>query len=86
MAGLPVAASVQILDISLSGVLVESSQPTRQGARGHLRVDLGGAPLSADVEVRRVSSAEGTDRYRIGASFVNLSPEQQQLIGRFTTR
>ena len=81
---LPVALSVRILDISLSGVLVQSRQPAKPGERGRLRLDLGGMPFSADIEVRRVVPGGPADDYRVGISFVGLSPEHRQMIQRFT--
>lgn len=81
---LPVALSVRILDISLSGVLVQARQAAKEGDRGRLRLDLGGMPFSAEVEVRRVVSAGAADDYKIGVAFVALSNEHRQMIRRFT--
>ena len=81
---LPVSLSVRILDISLSGVLVQSRQPARQGDRGRLRLALGGHPFTADVEVKRVSHGANEGDYRIGVAFLGLSPESRQMIVRFT--
>ena len=78
---LPVAGSVRILDISEGGVLVESSHRVREGIRGRLRLDFGGRPFSADVQVQRVFAA-GRDRFRIGARFIDLSPEHAATIAR----
>jgi hypothetical protein len=78
---LPVAGSVRILDISEAGVLVESAHRVREGIRGRLRLDFGGRPFSADVQVQRVFPA-GRDRFRIGAAFINLSPEHAATIAR----
>jgi hypothetical protein len=82
----PVSLSVRFLDISVGGVLVESSQPAKQGGRGRLRLDLGGRPFSAEVEVRRVATAPGGAGYKIGAQFVDLSAELRQVIEDFTHR
>lgn len=84
---LPVQTSVRVVDISLSGVLLESTQPAREGTLGRLRLDLGHMPFTAHVEVCRVSSAAGrSDLYRIGARFLGLNPEHAQMIARFTRR
>ena len=40
---------VRLLDISLGGVLLESSHPVDLGTRGTLRFNFGGVPFSADV-------------------------------------
>src|SRR5262245_60869546 len=86
MAVLPVTRSVRILDISLSGVLLESAHAARVGTRGRLLMELAGMPFSADVEVRRVQSSTANDRHRIGAMFMGLSAEHQHMISRFTER
>ena len=83
-AALPLSASVQVLDISLTGVLLESLYPVQVGTRGRLRLKLGDTPVVAEVEVLRVT-ARADKAYRVGAAFVNLSTEQQQIIERFTS-
>jgi hypothetical protein len=77
---------VRLLDISLSGVLLESAHPVELGTRGTLRFNFGGAPFSADVRVERLERARGhaaAQRYSIGAAFVALSCEDQRVIERF---
>jgi hypothetical protein len=84
---LPVAVSVQVLDISPAGVLLRSHQPVKVGTRGRLRLTVGGSPFTAEVEVRRtaLASAEvGNNGYRVGVMFVDIAPEQRQVIERFT--
>src|SRR5437870_372093 len=82
---MPFSLSVQLLDISQTGVMLQSAQQAKEGSRGHLRFDLAGQPFSVDVEVRRVARPAGTN-YRIGARFVALSEEQRQIIEAFTRR
>ncbi|HYE88924.1 MAG TPA: PilZ domain-containing protein [Vicinamibacterales bacterium] len=77
---------VRLLDISLGGVLLETSHPVDLGANGTLRFNFGGVPFSADVKVERVdrsASDTGADRYSIGAAFVALSLQDQRVIERF---
>ena len=83
---LPTALSVRLLDISLAGVLVESSQPAKAGVRGRLRLDLAGQPFAAEVEVRRIAPGMGGSGFRIGAQFVDLSDHHRQMIETFTRR
>jgi hypothetical protein len=85
-AGLPGSASVQVLDISVAGVLLQSSRLVRVGLRGSLRLSIGGQSFTTDVAVARVSTVSvGADpRYRIGAAFISMAPEHRQLIERFT--
>ncbi len=86
LAVLPYSVSVRVLDISLAGVLLQCSQRVKVGARGRLRLNVGGTPVMADVEVRRIMTGpvpRDTD-YRIGALFVGISREHRQVIERFT--
>jgi hypothetical protein len=77
---------VRLLDISLSGVKLESSHPVDLGQRGTLRFNFGGVPFSADVRIERIdrSSNGGPVRYAIGAAFVGLSQTDQRVIERFS--
>ena len=76
---------VRLLDISLGGVLLESSHPVDVGTRGTLRFNFGGVPFSADVKVERIDSQHSgaAERFTIGASFVALSRQDQRVIERF---
>lgn len=81
---------VRLLDISLGGVLLESTHAVDLGTRGTLRFNFGGVPFSADVKVERVdrsraalSGGAGGERYAIGAAFVALSRQDQRVIERF---
>jgi hypothetical protein len=76
---------VRLLDISLGGVLLESSHSVDLGTRGTLRFNFGGVPFSADVRVERVDHqpSGAVVRFTIGASFVALSRQDQRVIERF---
>jgi len=76
---------VRLLDISLGGVLLESSHPVDLGTRGTLRFNFGGVPFSADVKVERLDAQRNgaVERFTIGASFVALSRQDQRVIERF---
>jgi len=84
LAVLPISLSVRLLDISLSGALVQSSQNAKEGARGRLRLDLAGRPFAADVEVRRIAQGPGGHGYKIGARFLDLTDDQRQILEGFT--
>jgi len=89
VAHLPIAQSVQVLDISLAGVLLHATRRIDPGTRGSLRLNLWGSPFSADVEVRRVAPILDNGRhegYRVGATFVAISAEHRQLIERFASQ
>src|SRR4029453_260737 len=89
VANLPTAQSVQVLDISLVGVLLHASRRIDPGTRGCLRLNLWGAPFAGDVEGGGVSPGRdkgGHEGYRVGATFVAISAEHRQLIERFASQ
>ena len=89
VATLPTIQNVQVLDISVIGVMLHLNRRIDPGTRGCLRLNLWGSPFSADVEVRRVSlvSENGRDLgYRVGATFVGITPEHRHLIERFASQ
>jgi DNA helicase HerA-like ATPase len=84
-ASIAVSLPVRVLDVSRSGVLLESKGELRVGDRAELNAALGDRSLSLVIEVRHVS-LESTPRagmrYRAGAVFVEPSSEQRQMIDR----
>jgi c-di-GMP-binding flagellar brake protein YcgR len=79
----PATCRVRVLDISVGGVLLHASRPVGIGVRGALRLTLGGTLFDADIQVWRVTRDVVAAGYRIGASFVSVTPEHRQLIERF---
>jgi hypothetical protein len=87
LANVPAALTVRVLDISVAGVLLQSTYRPQAGARGRLRLDLSGSPFSADVQVLRVVRApDSATGYRVGAAFVDLPSDLRHLIERFMTQ
>ena len=89
LAQLPTTQSVQVLDISVMGVLLHSSRPIEPGTRGSLKLNFWGTPFAADVEIRRAVPLieHGSNLgYRVGATFVAIAPEHRQLIERFASQ
>jgi hypothetical protein len=87
LATVPASLNVRVLDISVAGVLLHSSDVVAAGTKGNLRLHLDGAAFRADVQVQRVAEAPpGSTGYRLGATFVGLSPDLRQLIERFMAR
>lgn len=82
---LPVSATVQLLDISASGVLLGCGQPLDVGRRARLRLRVGAEPITVMVEVRRLASAPrpGHAGYRVGAEFVDLDEGSRRTIEGF---
>jgi len=85
---LEVSIAVQVLDISLSGVLLVSKTEMAVGDRAELRAALGERSVKLTIEIRRVITETTTrtgHRYRAGAVFTPMSAEQrlvlEQLLG-----
>ena len=83
-AALPTATSVQIVDISQTGVLLAGAQRFEPGQRAQLRTRIGAEPLNVAVEVQRVAAAPpgGPHAWHVGAAFVGLDDESRRKIGR----
>jgi hypothetical protein len=87
LATVPASVNVRVLDISVAGVLLHSSEAVEAGTKGNLRLHLDGSAFRADVQVQRVApDSSGSPGYRLGATFVGLSPDLRQLIERFMAR
>jgi hypothetical protein len=79
--------NVKILDISVAGVLLESSYPVDAGSTGRLRLNLDGLPITVDVQVRRVvTGAVAGSGCQIGASFLDLELQHRLMIERFVAQ
>ena len=83
-AGIPLFLTVQVLEISQGGVLLQSSRPVGVGVRAPLRLTIAGQSFSTEVAVTRVSPSAAAGGYQIGAAFVAIKPEHRELIERFT--
>lgn len=81
-AGLVSGSSVRVVDISVGGVLLASSRPAPVGTRGRLSLTIGGNPLAAEVEIRRVVETPDRTGFRIGAMFLAITPAQRDTIER----
>jgi hypothetical protein len=80
---LPVLVDVEVLDISLSGLLFSTPREFRRGQRAQLRLLLGPDLLSAGIEVCRVQrlpTAEPT--FAVGAKFVDLDDATARTLDR----
>ena len=79
--GVPVAESVRVLDLSRSGLLLQTVSRPEIGSRARLKLSVGGEPLATDVEVRRVAATHGG--FQVGVRFVDMTPGHRRLIERF---
>jgi hypothetical protein len=72
--------SVQLVNISGSGCLLESDTKLREGTTASLRVMLQGVEYVEDVRVIRCSPSEGPRSYQLGAEFLwTTSPSERSL-------
>jgi hypothetical protein len=83
VAVMPTTTRVRIIDISVAGVLLQTTRRVEPGVRGRLRFTLGGSPFAADVQVRRVAPPPAGSGYRLGAMFVGMTLEHRQMLDRF---
>jgi hypothetical protein len=77
--------TVQVLDISQSGMLLAASQPLAIGRKAHIKTRLGADPVTLTLVVRRVTNGlrTGHGSYRLGCEFVGLDEENRRRIERF---
>lgn len=82
--GQPDWRTVELIDISRTGVLFSSPMPLDSGERGELRVRLEQGSFAAQVETRR-SDLSKTPRtaYRVGAAFVSLDERSRLHLEEF---
>lgn len=84
---MPIQMTVQLLDISSSGVLVAAPQPLELGTIAQLQTRLGNAAVHLEVEVKRIAS-EGmpgrpSGRFRLGATMVNPDEASRRAVHTF---
>jgi len=84
---LPLQMTVQLLDISSSGVLVAAPQPLETGTSATIRAQLGGEPVLMEVEVERVApdGAPGrpAGRYRLGSRVLKVDEAGRRTVQKF---
>lgn len=83
--GLSAQNTVQVLDISQSGMLLAASQPLAIGRRATIKTRLGAEPVTLGLVVRRVTNGvrTGHGSYRLGCEFLGLDDENRKKIERF---
>ena len=83
---MPLSTTVQLVDISLGGVLMHSPHPFEEGQYARLSTRLGAVPVDVDIEVRRTSrERDDSGAFRIGARFVGLDEATRQAMSTFLT-
>jgi len=82
--GQPRWTTVDVLDISGSGVMFVSRESLTVGEKARLKVRLGEHSLTAEIEVRREDTfARDRNEFRVGASFVALDEAARVLLEEF---
>jgi hypothetical protein len=81
---LDVSIPVQVIDISLSGVLLASKTELAVGERADLRAAVGARSVNVEIEIRRVfvdvNPPRGGVRFKAGAVFAPMSAEQRVML------
>jgi hypothetical protein len=78
------STTVQVIDISLNGVLLSSPVVVDVGSHAQLRTVLGTEVFEAQVLIRRSAPEAGAQpRVRLGGQFVALEEHHRQAIERF---
>jgi hypothetical protein len=73
-----------LIDISLGGVLMASSEPFDRRQYGRLTTRLGDVSIDVNIEVRRTCrERDGKHAYKGGARFVGLDDETRQAMQKF---
>ena len=84
---MPVQMTVQLLDISATGVLIAAPQPLEPGAMAEIQTKLGSDPVLMQVEVKRVAPdgppGKPSGRFRMGSRFVAVDEAGQRGIQKF---
>ena len=84
---IPLQMTVQLLDLSSTGVLVAAPQPLEPGTRAELQTRLGGDPVHMSLVVKRVApeGAPGrtSGRFRVGATLVSPDETSRRAVHKF---
>ena len=82
--GWPNWATVQVMDISTSGVLFSTPVGVPVGEKGHLRMRIGDRGFAAQVEIQREAIRVGVNPgHRLGASFASLDDASRAALDSF---
>lgn len=80
----PTWSTIELIDISTTGVLFASPVALEEGESGQLRMRLGEGSFNADVEVRRGNpTGPKAGTYRVGAQFTSLDEPSRLTLDDF---
>ena len=87
---MPLATTVQVVDISVGGALLTSPHAAVPGQTGVLNTRLGAETIRVPVEVCRVAAgravAKRAGTYRVGARFTELDEDTRRSIQKFLSQ
>jgi PilZ domain-containing protein len=82
-AAISLVVSVQVMDVSRTGVLFATDSSLAPGSQGTLCLDINGNAFRAEIKVQRVARARVPgDRHELGASFLTTTIEHDLLLRR----
>lgn len=77
-------ATVQLMDVSASGVMFSSPVALQVGGKGHLRMRIGDRGFAAQVEIQREAMRPGANAARrLGARFASLDEASRLALDTF---
>ena len=79
---LQLRARVRLLDISLSGALVETELPLPIGAKGQLRFALAGSTYAPTVQIRRRAGSQARE-LNLGTVFTSMDDTSRRRLEDF---
>jgi c-di-GMP-binding flagellar brake protein YcgR len=77
---------VRVLDLSLGGGLLVMPAPLERGSIHDFAIDLGGAPVWVQCEVRHCRKAERGPGYHVGVQFVGIDPQDERRLRAYLSR
>ena len=80
--------TLRVMNLGVSGALVEGALPLRQNAEYRMQLVLENHVSEATVKIRRVTEVPGESgslHYRIGLEFLAIAPEAEEVINRIVS-
>ncbi len=78
--------AVRVLDLSMGGGLLVVPTPLEVGAIHDFAIDLGGAGIWAQCEIRHCRKADRGPGYHVGVQFVGIDPQDERHLRAYLSR
>jgi c-di-GMP-binding flagellar brake protein YcgR len=78
--------AVRVLDLSIGGGLLVVPTALEVGAIHDFAIDLGGAALWAQCEIRHCRKADRGPGYHVGVQFVGIDPQDERRLRAYLSR